>query len=154
MKKITLHKSLIDTLCAHGWNCMGFKKNLRKRLQMMPWYDPNDETIEALEDLHVLPDCWRIKIERWNWHILIIEAMEVCVTYDISTEKLINYNNFWWAMDSTERIHFRLFRMNRDKTTSIVLDKRPLEFICNHEHFHEGATGAFVCDDCGETAGA
>lgn len=25
---------------------------------------------------------------------------------------------------------------------------------CNHEHFHEGATGAFVCDDCGETAGA
>jgi hypothetical protein len=84
---------------------------------------PYNESLECLEEARVVPDCWRVKIERWNWPVLVIECLEVCVTHDLTKDKLDEYKNLWFDMDASERLHFRLYRMNRDKTMSIVFDK-------------------------------
>lgn len=86
-----------------------------------------NEMIEAFLECRCLPDCWRLKVEmplRYQWHhpVLILEALEVCIYNDISEDKLIMYENLWWAFDASTRLHFRLFRMNRDATISTVFD--------------------------------
>jgi hypothetical protein len=137
MNQNTLHSKLINDCIKTGWKHIGFREQLRKRLSMRPWNEDigddcdleGNEILAALAELRVLPDCWRVKIERWNWPVLVIEALEVCVTNDMSATKLQEYNNFWWTIDGTMRMHFRLFRMNRDGTTSVVLDKLPVELI-------------------------
>jgi hypothetical protein len=122
-----LHKILIEDCVKNGWKRIGFKKAIKKRLAMKPWNECNDNyLVESINNFHIVPDCWRVIIEKWNWPILVLEFIEICVTNDLSKLKLISYNDLWWDFDSSERCHLRLFRMNIDGTKSIVLDDIPL----------------------------
>lgn len=146
---MTVHAYLINKCIEDGWSKTGFKKKLKSRLRLRPWFIPCDqseseckedgrlcedcvpvnELVEALDEFHVLPDAYKIKIESghpWSKPVLVVECLEVCVTNDLSYEKLCYYDNLWWAFDSSMRVHLRLIRMNRDGTTSTVIDKVPL----------------------------
>ena len=90
-----------------------------------------NENLECFSDFHALPDCWRMRIEfpgdkidgvtvEWNYPILVIEALEVIVTHDLNEYKIGEYSDLWWRMDSSERIFFRLYQMDRFGTISIV----------------------------------
>lgn len=147
----SLHSKLIDMCVSNGWNKSLFKKKIYKILKKEPWcdeayndileeseegcenYEPCDsDVIAAIKGLRVVPDCWRVSVEKWNWDVLVIEFMEVCIENDISEGKMIKYENFWWAMDASSNFSFRLYRMNRDETVSVVIGDYPEKILDNN----------------------
>ncbi len=130
------HKDIIEYYHNQGWKKHKMKKHLRKRLLQKPWC--NDESvfvediIERINECGFLPDCWRCVIERWNWHVLVLECLEVCVTHRLTETKLINYSNLWMDFDASDRLHLRLFRVNSDYTMSTVMNNAPL-YVGGHK---------------------
>jgi hypothetical protein len=118
-RRPTLHNSLIDLACQHGWNRTGWKAAARNRLSEEPWKEEAEIILDIIEATPCIPDAWRFRLEQegegpgWSYPVLVLELLEVEVTHPIDENKLQLYERLWWNMDGTSYLHLRVFRMDR-----------------------------------------
>lgn len=117
------HEQMIAIHCHRdGWSCGGFLAEVYRRLNMEPWrsdgyfedpgFHANDDVFDLIRELHFLPDAFRFRIEgrpKWGHPVLVLEVLEVVNTHPVGLLKIEKFEELWWRMDASERLHFRAF---------------------------------------------
>lgn len=117
------HQRLVGGLVGEGWSLKGWRDGVYTMLRNLgaltgeqdAWMDV-PEILDDFKKTRLIPDAWRIVVEGkqqgWLHNVLVIEFMEVEVTHPLPAEKVAMYDNLWWALDYTEYLYFRLWKMD------------------------------------------
>lgn len=125
----TLHQHLIDLACENGgWEIGAWKSMFRKILQHKPWSIGADGVLATIDRVQLRPDAWRTVREGteqgWSTDVLVLEFLEVEVGHRLSHDKVIEFANLFWALDETDYLHFRAWKMDRYGVMSPAMNEQ------------------------------
>lgn len=127
----SLHQNYVDKFLQANWNNMRIRKNLLKLTKTSFWKEEDfiEDYIEEIKEFSKVPDAWRVVQENWgNRKVMVLECVEVTISHDLSMNKLISYENLWWAFDDSETMHLRVYKVNKDGIIYSIIDDEPVYF--------------------------
>ena len=114
--KGTLHERLVESLVAtHQAGRVGFSAAVRKHLGAVRRNEENEHIFSYFREWRLIPDAFRIDAGDPT----VVNAWEVEVSHRLSMEKLEQYVDLMWFLDS-EYLAFRLIVVNHHGTQSEI----------------------------------